>query len=118
VFRNYALYPYMSVRHHRAGERHRKVTVLTRRLAAALALKRLFAPLGIREDKWLADPDGVTAGGFGLMLQPRSRQARLPLSPPRPLARPPDRPRRMALDCGDRAGGGAACVSRASMLSA
>jgi CubicO group peptidase (beta-lactamase class C family) len=47
------------------------VFVLTRRPAAELAVKRLFAPLGIRDFQWAADPDGVTAGGFGLKLQPR-----------------------------------------------
>jgi CubicO group peptidase (beta-lactamase class C family) len=46
------------------------VTVLTRRPAARVAQKRLFAPLGIRDFEWLADPNGVTAGGFGLRLQP------------------------------------------------
>ena len=47
------------------------VSVLTRRPAAELAQKRLFAPLGIRHYKWLADPGGVTAGAFGLSLEPR-----------------------------------------------
>jgi CubicO group peptidase (beta-lactamase class C family) len=47
------------------------VTVLARRPAAALAEERLFAPLGIRDHGWPADPDGVTAGGFGLRLRPR-----------------------------------------------
>ena len=46
------------------------VTVLTGRPAAELAAKRLFAPLGIRDYEWQADPNGVTAGGFGLMLRP------------------------------------------------
>jgi CubicO group peptidase (beta-lactamase class C family) len=47
------------------------VTLLTGRPAAELAAKRLFAPLGIRDYEWLAAPEGVTAGGFGLLLQPR-----------------------------------------------
>ena len=47
------------------------ITILTGRPAAALAAKRLFAPLGIRQYKWLTAPEGVTAGGFGLQLQPR-----------------------------------------------
>jgi CubicO group peptidase (beta-lactamase class C family) len=47
------------------------ISVLTHRPAAELAEKRLFAPLGIRDYGWLADPGGVTAGGFGLQLQPR-----------------------------------------------
>ena len=47
------------------------VSVLARGPAAELAEQRLFAPLGIREYEWLADPGGVTTGGFGLMLEPR-----------------------------------------------
>ncbi len=47
------------------------VSMLTGRPAAVLAAKRLFTPLGIRHYKWLAAPEGVTAGGFGLQLQPR-----------------------------------------------
>jgi CubicO group peptidase (beta-lactamase class C family) len=47
------------------------ISVLTGRPAAALAAKRLFAPLGIRHSRWLAAPEGVDAGGFGLELQPR-----------------------------------------------
>ena len=47
------------------------ISILTGRPAVALAAKRLFAPLGIRQYKWLTAPEGVTAGGFGLQLQPR-----------------------------------------------
>ena len=47
------------------------VTVLTRRPAAAIATTQVFAPLGIRGASWLSDPDGVSAGGFGLLLKPR-----------------------------------------------
>ena len=47
------------------------ISILTGRTAAALAAKRLFAPLGIRQDKWQTAPEGITAGGFGLQLQPR-----------------------------------------------
>ena len=46
------------------------VTILTSRPAAAVAAKRLFAPLGIRSYRWLAAPEGVSAGGFGLQLRP------------------------------------------------
>jgi CubicO group peptidase (beta-lactamase class C family) len=46
-------------------------TVLTGLPAATFAEKRLFAPLGIRHYKWLTAPEGVSAGGFGLQLQPR-----------------------------------------------
>ena len=47
------------------------ISILTGRPAAAFAAKRLFAPLGIRQYKWLSAPEGVSAGGFGLQLQPR-----------------------------------------------
>jgi CubicO group peptidase (beta-lactamase class C family) len=47
------------------------VTALTNRPAAELAKARLFAPLGVRDFEWSADPGGVTTGGFGLMLEPR-----------------------------------------------
>jgi CubicO group peptidase (beta-lactamase class C family) len=47
------------------------ITLLTRRTAAAFAATHLFGPLGIREDKWLLAPEGVNAGGFGLLLRPR-----------------------------------------------
>jgi CubicO group peptidase (beta-lactamase class C family) len=47
------------------------ITVLTKQTAAALAETRLFAPLGIRHSKWLVSPEGVNAGGFGLLLQPK-----------------------------------------------
>jgi CubicO group peptidase (beta-lactamase class C family) len=47
------------------------VTVLTKRPAAAVAAKQLFAPLGIHASKWLAAPEGVSSGSFGLLLEPR-----------------------------------------------
>ena len=47
------------------------VSVLAHRSAAKVADQRLFGPLGIRDYEWLSDPSGVTAGGFGLRLQPR-----------------------------------------------
>jgi CubicO group peptidase (beta-lactamase class C family) len=47
------------------------VSVRTGHPAAELAEARLFAPLGIRDFEWSADPGGVTTGGFGLMLAPR-----------------------------------------------
>ena len=54
-----------------AAKRLLAVSVLTGCPAAALAAKRLFTPLGIHHYKWLAAPEGVSAGGFGLQLQPR-----------------------------------------------
>jgi CubicO group peptidase (beta-lactamase class C family) len=47
------------------------VTLLTQKTAAAYAAQRLFAPLGIHRYKWLTAPEGISAGGFGLLLQPR-----------------------------------------------
>ena len=47
------------------------VTVLMRRPAGAVASERLFAPLGIRDERWSLSPEGLDAGGFGLSLQPR-----------------------------------------------
>jgi CubicO group peptidase (beta-lactamase class C family) len=47
------------------------VSVVTGQPAEALAAKRLFAPLGIRRYEWLTAPEGITVGGFGLLLQPR-----------------------------------------------
>lgn len=47
------------------------VTLLTKKTAAAYAAQKLFAPLGIRTDKWLTAPEGISAGGFGLELRPR-----------------------------------------------
>ena len=45
--------------------------MLTQRTAAALAATRLFASLGIRQAKWLSSPEGVSSGGFGLLLRPQ-----------------------------------------------
>ena len=47
------------------------VTILTGQPAEAFAAKRLFAPLGIHQHSWLTAPEGTSAGGFGLALQPR-----------------------------------------------
>jgi len=47
------------------------VTILTHETAAAYATQRLFTPLGIRTQKWLVAPEGINAGGFGLLLRPR-----------------------------------------------
>ncbi|MGJ7509224.1 serine hydrolase domain-containing protein [Variovorax sp. GT1P44] len=37
----------------------------------AYAQDRLFQPLGIRDVRWLKDPQGIEIGGWGLYLQPR-----------------------------------------------
>jgi CubicO group peptidase (beta-lactamase class C family) len=47
------------------------VTILTQKTAAAYATQRLFGPLGIQKSRWLTAPEGISAGGFGLELQPR-----------------------------------------------
>ena len=47
------------------------IRLLTGRPAVKLARQRLFAPLGIHDIQWKSDPVGTTAGGFGLVLQPR-----------------------------------------------
>jgi CubicO group peptidase (beta-lactamase class C family) len=47
------------------------ITVLTQKAASQVAAAKLFAPLGIRDFKWLGAPEGVNAGGFGLQLLPR-----------------------------------------------
>lgn len=39
--------------------------------AAQYAERKLFAPLGITDYAWEADPEGTTVGGWGLMLTPR-----------------------------------------------
>jgi len=47
------------------------VTLLTGRPASSFARRQLFAPLGIRASRWASAPEGVSAGGFGLLLRPR-----------------------------------------------
>lgn len=46
------------------------VTLAARQPTAAFAATHLFAPLGISDYRWLSSPEGITAGGFGLQLQP------------------------------------------------
>jgi CubicO group peptidase (beta-lactamase class C family) len=46
------------------------VTDLTGRSAEELAAGALFAPLGIRDWHWKRAPEGVSVGGFGLLLRP------------------------------------------------
>jgi len=46
------------------------ITLLTRQPAAEVAAKELFGPLGIGTSKWVAAPEGISAGGFGLELEP------------------------------------------------
>ncbi len=47
------------------------VTRLTGRSALDYAKAQLFAPLGITDVFWRRDPQGISAGGAGLYLQPR-----------------------------------------------
>lgn len=44
---------------------------VTGRSAEAYAREKLFGPLGIEDVLWRRDPQGVSAGGAGLYLQPR-----------------------------------------------
>lgn len=57
-----------------SGNAHVLSAVLSRvtgRSALDYAKTRLFAPLGIADVQWRHDPQGVSAGGAGLYLQPR-----------------------------------------------
>jgi CubicO group peptidase (beta-lactamase class C family) len=47
------------------------VSVVTGRPADELATEALFRPLGITGARWGRAPEGITAGGFGLLMQPR-----------------------------------------------
>ena len=47
------------------------VSLLTGRPAVVLAAGRLFGPLGIGDYRWPRSPEGITPGGFGLLMQPR-----------------------------------------------
>ncbi|RFB80889.1 serine hydrolase domain-containing protein [Methylovirgula sp. 4M-Z18] len=46
------------------------LTKLTDQSAADYARTHLFAPLGITDFYWTADPQGLSIGGFGLFMQP------------------------------------------------
>ena len=43
----------------------------TGRNTAEYASQKLFAPLGITDTIWRADPQGITVGGYGLFMHPR-----------------------------------------------
>lgn len=47
------------------------LTKLTGRTALDFAREKLFGPLGIEDVVWRHDPQGISAGGYGLYLQPR-----------------------------------------------
>jgi CubicO group peptidase (beta-lactamase class C family) len=47
------------------------ITKVTGRSALDYATEKLFGPLGISDVHWRHDPQGVSAGGAGLYLQPR-----------------------------------------------
>lgn len=57
-----------------SGNAHLLSMVLARRTGMstdAYARKVLFEPLGIRDTRWLKDPQGVAIGGFGLYMHTR-----------------------------------------------
>ena len=57
-----------------SGNSHLLSAILTRltgRTALDFAREKLFGPLGITDVQWRHDPQGITAGGYGLYLQPR-----------------------------------------------
>jgi hypothetical protein len=57
-----------------SGDWHLVSAILARKTGLdtlEYARRTLFAPLGIADATWRADPQGVYSGGFGLSLQPR-----------------------------------------------
>lgn len=57
-----------------SGNSHLMSTILAMKTGGstlAYAQGRLFEPLGIRDVRWLKDPQGIEIGGWGLYLQPR-----------------------------------------------
>ncbi|MEO8313093.1 MAG: serine hydrolase [Caldimonas sp.] len=57
-----------------SGDWHLLSAILARKAGADTldyARRTLFAPLGIADATWRADPQGVRIGGYGLSLQPR-----------------------------------------------
>jgi len=57
-----------------SGDWHLVSAILARKTwldTLEYARRTLFAPLGIADATWRADPQGVRSGGFGLSLQPR-----------------------------------------------
>ena len=60
--------------YYNSGNSHLLSAILskvTSRSAHDYAREKLFGPLGIDDVQWQTDPQGVTAGGWGLHLQPR-----------------------------------------------
>ncbi|MGJ4887836.1 serine hydrolase domain-containing protein [Bradyrhizobium sp. HKCCYLRH3099] len=47
------------------------ITKLTGKTAQDYAQEKLFRPLGIKPPIWTRDPQGLSTGGFGLLLKPR-----------------------------------------------
>ncbi|NPV20995.1 serine hydrolase domain-containing protein [Bradyrhizobium aeschynomenes] len=47
------------------------ISKLTGKTAQDYANEKLFRPLGIKPPIWLRDPQGLSTGGFGLLLKPR-----------------------------------------------
>ncbi len=60
--------------YYNSGNSHLLSAILSKvtgKSALDYAREKLFGPLGIDDVLWQADPQGVTAGGWGLHLQPR-----------------------------------------------
>ena len=63
-----------TVFNYNSGDWHLVSAILARKTGLdtlEYARRTLFAPLGIADATWRADPQGVRSGGFGLSLQPR-----------------------------------------------
>ena len=63
-----------TVFNYNSGDWHLVSAILARKTwldTLEYARRTLFAPLGIADATWRADPQGVRSGGFGLSLQPR-----------------------------------------------
>lgn len=57
-----------------SGTWHLLSAILAKKTGASAldyAKQKLFTPLGITDVAWRHDPQGITSGGFGLMMQPR-----------------------------------------------
>jgi len=67
-------HPPGTVFNYSSGDWHLASAILARKTGLdtlEYARRTLFAPLGIADASWRADPQGIRSGGFGLSLQPR-----------------------------------------------